>query len=78
MPATSLSVVIGGICAALTLIVALGRSLLKAVAEAQLNTKNLATLNEQTQDQDRVLGEHAVRLAVLEDRDSRDGGNDNP
>jgi hypothetical protein len=74
MPVTSLAVVIGGICAAATLIGALARALFKAVGEAQVNTKNLAALNAQTQDQDTQLDAHEVRLSVLEDRAGvRDG-----
>lgn len=72
MPVTSLAVIIGGICAALTLIAAASRALFKAVAESALNTKNLAALNAQTQDQDTTLGDHEVRLSVLEDRDKRE------
>jgi hypothetical protein len=75
MPLTSLAVVIGGICAASTLIAALARALFRAVGEAQVNTKNLAALNAQTQQQDVQLDDHEVRLSVLEDRTAgaRDG-----
>jgi hypothetical protein len=68
MPLTSLAVIIGGICAASTLIAALARSLFKAVGEAQVNTKNLAALNTQTQQQDVQLDDHEVRLSVLAER----------
>ena len=76
MPATSLSVIIGGICAAVTLIVAMLRAIFKAVAEAQTNSKNLDALNAQTQEQDKQLAAHDVRLAVVEDRLSRDEAGD--
>lgn len=76
MPITSLAVIIGGICAALTLIAAAGRSLFKAVASSQLNAKNLGDLNDQTQQQDVTLDQHETRITVLEDRDRRDSADD--
>lgn len=76
MPITSLAVIIGGVCAAVTLIAALARALFKAVAEAQTNTRNLAELDDRTTEQDKQLGDHETRITVLEDRGKRDGGPD--
>lgn len=66
MPATSLAVIIGGVCAAITLIAATARSLFKAVGAAQLNTKNLTELDTQVHQHDEKLDQHEVRLSVLE------------
>jgi hypothetical protein len=76
MSPTTIAVVLGGACAALTLIAAIARSLYKGISEAQANSKAILTLNAFMAEAQDKLEDHGVRLAVLEDRDKREDERD--
>jgi hypothetical protein len=76
MSPTTVAVVIGGCCAALTLIAAIARSLYRGISEAQANSKSVQQLNTDMTDVQDKVENHGVRLAVLEDRDKREDERD--
>lgn len=59
---------VGGILAALTAVIVIGRGIFRQVSATEDNTEALKTLTTKVEDLSRTTNGHETRIAVLEDR----------